>query len=92
MSEYIEINTEESDDDETLFVYTNLQLTDGTAETYATRSDLAVGSPLAQALWAVEGLRYLQMENGEMVVRREQEAEWHALVDDITAVLKDFFL
>jgi hypothetical protein len=92
MSEYIEIVTEVGDTADTLFVYTNLSLTENRAETYASQEAMAEGSPLAQALSAVEGIDYLQLEESDILVQRHPDVEWHAIVEDISAVLKDFFL
>lgn len=92
MSEYIEIETELSDDDSTLTVYTNLRLNDGEAEQYASQAELEEGTPLAQALAVIEGIRYLQIEGSDMIVRRDPETPWHLITSDISAVLKDFFL
>ncbi|MAT95812.1 MAG: hypothetical protein CL608_01495 [Anaerolineaceae bacterium] len=92
MSEYIEIETELSDDDSTLAVYTNLRLNDGEAEQYHSREELEEGTPLAQAIAVIEGIRYLQIEGSDMIVRRDPETPWHLITSDISAVLKDFFL
>ena len=53
---------------------------------------MELGSPLAQALSAVDGLRNIRLEDDELFVQRDPDAGWHGVIDDITAVLKDFFL
>jgi hypothetical protein len=92
MSEYIEIETELSDDEYTLAVYTNLRLNEGEAEQYHSREELEEGTPVAQALAVIEGIRYLQIEGSNMIVRRDPDAPWHLIISDISAALKDFFL
>jgi phosphatidylserine/phosphatidylglycerophosphate/cardiolipin synthase-like enzyme len=92
MSEYIEIETEFGDDGRSLFVTTNLSLTDGTIETYASLEEMAEGSPLAQALSVIDGIEHLTINGRAMTLIRDPEAPWHHLVADISAALKDFFL
>jgi hypothetical protein len=92
MSEYIEISTEEGDDTGSLYIYTNLRLTDGEIEEYESPQEMELGSPLAQALAVVSGLSFLRLDNDELFIRRQPDADWHAIIEDITSVLKDFFL
>ncbi len=92
MSEYIEIETELSDDEGTFAVYTNLRLNDGQAEQYHSQEELEEGSPLAQALAVIDGIRYLQIKGSDMTVRHDPDTPWHLVTSDISAVLKDFFL
>lgn len=92
MSEYIEIETELSDEGSTFTVYTNLRLNDGEAEQYHSREELEEGSPLAQALAVIEGIRFLQIKGSDMIVRHDPDTPWHLITSDISAVLKDFFL
>jgi len=92
MSEYIEIETELSDDDSSLTVYTNLRLNEGEVEQYHSQEELEEGSPVAQALTVIEGIRFLQINGSDMIVRRDPDTPWHLITSDISAVLKDFFL
>ncbi|WP_420627214.1 NifU N-terminal domain-containing protein [Candidatus Leptofilum sp.] len=92
MSEYIEIETEISDDDSTLTVYTNLRLNEGEVEQYHSNNELEEGSPVAQALAVIEGITYLQIEDGDLTVQRDLDTPWHIIISDISAALKDFFL
>jgi hypothetical protein len=50
------------------------------------------GSPLAQALSPIEGLAFLRIEDQDLVVRRDLLVDWHLIVSEINAALKDFFL
>ena len=92
MSEYIEIETEMSDDGASMHVFTNLTLTEGEAEIYHSQAAMEEGSPVAQALAVVEGIARLQIEGQELTITREADAPWHVIVSDVSAALKDFFL
>jgi hypothetical protein len=92
MSEYIEIETELGDDGRSLFVTTNLTLAEGPAETYDSLEAMETGSPLAQALSAVEGIERLVINGRFLTLQRHPDAAWHHIVADLSAVLKDFFL
>jgi len=92
MSEYIEIETETGDDGMILF-HTNLPLTtEGREEIYESPEALDEGSPVAQALSVVSGIEALTMNGGELAVAAAANADWHTIVADVTAALKDFFL
>lgn len=92
MSEYIEIETELGDNSNTLNVYTNLRLNEGEIEQYHSTQALEEGSPVAQTLSIIEGISFLQIQGGELIVRRKPDAAWHVIISDISAALKDFFL
>jgi hypothetical protein len=92
MSEYIEISTEDGDDNDSLYMITNLNLTDGAIEEYDSFEAMELGSPVAQALAVVAGLSFIRLDGSDIYLRRESDADWYVIVEDITAVLKDFFL
>lgn len=92
MSEYIDIETELSDDDSTLIVYTNLRLNDGEAEEYLSNEELEEGSPVAQALAVIEGICYLKIVGSDLTAQRDPDTPWYVIISDISAALKDFFL
>lgn len=92
MSEYIEIETEFGDDGRALFVTTNLALTDGNKETYASLDEMEEGSPLSQAISVIDGIEHLTLNGRTVTLIRQPEAPWHHIVADLSAVLKDFFL
>ena len=92
MSEYMEIETELSDDEGTLNVYTNLRLNEGNIEQYHSYEELEEGSPVAQALSVIEGIAYLEIQGNDIIVRRDPNAAWHVIISEISAALKDFFL
>ena len=93
MSEYIEIESEISDDGKQMAVYTNLILSDQAEESYDSAAAMEEGSPVVQALSIIKDIATLQiMEQQDMIITRQPDAEWHAIIADISAALKDFFL
>lgn len=92
MSEYITIEAEYSDDPDEVRLITNLRLAQGEPESYASREQGDLGSPLAQTLFGIDGLQAVQIESGTLTVRRAAGTEWHTLIDEISIALKDFFL
>ncbi len=92
MSEYIEIESELSDDGRRIFVYTNLRLAEGDIEDYSSREALEEGSPVAQALALIQGIVQLRIENSDLIITQEPDSEWYVIVEEVSAVLKDFFL
>ena len=92
MSEYIEIETEASDDGKRIIVYTNLRLAEGDIEDYNSRESLEEGSPVAQSLALIDGIARLRIEDSDLIITREPGVEWHTIVKNVSAALKDFFL
>lgn len=94
MSEYMEIEPELSDEEPThIWFYTNLPLTAvGTTETYDSNKALTEGSPLAQALVGIEGITAVRIERHDLLIIRDLDTPEHAIMADVSAALKDFFL
>jgi len=92
MSEYIEIETEMSDDGLQMFFFTNLNLAEADSEYYQSKAEMEEGSAVAQALAVVAGIMELFIDGRDLTVTREPEIEWHVIVADVSAALKDFFL
>ena len=92
MSEYIEIQTEILDTADTIRFHTNLRLTPEVREEYVSVAEMEAGSPVAQLLSGVVGIMTCSLDGGDMVIRRDPETEWHNLVADVAAALKEFFL
>lgn len=92
MSEYIEIETETSEDGKRIFVYTNLRLAEEDFEEYGSREAMEEGSPVAQTLAMIDGIAHLRIEESDLIITREADAEWYLIVEDVSAALKDFFL
>jgi hypothetical protein len=91
MSEYIEIETEIGDNGR-LYISTNLPLGEGEPETYDSVEAMEEGSPVAQALAVVEGIRLLHISHNDLVIETDVAVGVHVVVAEVTAVLKDFFL
>ena len=92
MSEYITVQAEYGDDPDQVKLLTNLNLAPDGPESYVTYDEGDEGSPLAQALFGIDGLTALNIEGDTLIVRRDPDVEWPALIDDISEALKDFFL
>ena len=95
MSEYMEIEPEVDEDNPLKIVfYTNLPLSPAGSEPeqYDSYEALEEGSALAQALILVEGIETLMIEGDEMTITRTADTAEHALIADVSAVIKDFFL
>jgi len=92
MSEYIELETEMTDDPALMIVRTNLPLAEGQAEIYHSREEMEEGSALAQALAAVGGIRLLEINASELTITRDPIVPWHAIIADVHTALKEFFL
>lgn len=93
MSEYIEIEADLDEDGRTIVFQTNLPLTaDDASERYGTPDALAEGSPVAQALAEIGGIAGVEIAGNALFVTCSPAADWHAIVADVSAALKDFFL
>ena len=92
MSEYIEIETEPSDDGLQMFFFTNLTLAEADSEYYQSRKEMEVGSAVAQALAVVAGIVELYIDGRDLTITRNPDIDWHVIVADVSAALKDFFL
>ena len=92
MSEYIEIEPETSDDGTEIHFLTNLLLVEGGEEFYDSAAALEEGSPVAQALAPVFGIAQLRMSGNDLFIIPHPDTDWHAIIADVTAALKDFFL
>jgi scaffold Nfu/NifU family protein len=91
VTEYIQIEPESTNDPGEMRLVTNLTLSEA-REVYRTPADGEEGSALAQALFLVPGLAELTIEGPVLTIRAEPDTEWHDLIEDISAALKDFFL
>jgi hypothetical protein len=92
MSEYIEIETELSDEPGQITFRTNLALAVDGRETYHSPAAMDEGSPLAQMLAQIEGIASLTLDEQEMMIEFDPAVGWHVIVAEATAVLKEFFL
>lgn len=92
MSEYIEIESEFTTRPDTILIQTNLRLSNEGDERYESPAAMAEGSPLAQTLATIEGLVALTITGSELLVTFRPETEWHIIVADISAAIRDFYL
>ena len=93
MSEYVSFEFEMSADPLVAEVFINQPLTAGATERYADYAAGDEGSPLAQLLFnAVAGIAALTITPDTLRIEREPTVEWEALLDDLRAALRDFFL
>ena len=92
MSEYIDIETEASDDDSQMFFFTNLRLAEADTEFYQSKKEMEEGSAVAQALAVVVGIDELLIDGRDLTITRDPDVDWHVIVADVSAALKDFFL
>ena len=90
MSEYIEIETE-IDENGRIYITTNLPLSHE-VEAYDSLAAMEEGTPVAQALSVVDGITHLQIDGSELTITPDEDTPVHMIVNDVTAVLKDFFL
>jgi len=93
MSEYFTVETERTDDPDTMELITNHTLVREGEEFYATPEEGEVGSPLAQTVFfGVEGVRALRISGDSLFVTREATFPWESIIDDVRDALRDFFL
>jgi hypothetical protein len=92
MSEYIEIESELTDNPAVMRILTNLPLAVGEVEIYRSPEEMEVGSAVAQALSFIDGIERMRIEEQKLTITRDLETPWHIIVAEVTAVLKDFFL
>ncbi|MFZ0547682.1 MAG: NifU N-terminal domain-containing protein [Candidatus Promineifilaceae bacterium] len=92
MSEYIEIESEMTDNPAVMHIHTNLPLAVGEVETYRSLEEMEEGSAVAQSLSFIDGIEHLEINEHQLTIRRSLEVPWHIIVAEVTAVLKDFFL
>ncbi len=92
MSEYIEIEQEETDDPNVMILVVNVPLAVDGDEVYDSAESMAVGSPLAHALSVIPGISHLLIDADSLTIRRAPSIEWYTITEDVHAVLVDFFL
>lgn len=93
LSEYFTLEVEPTDDPDIREFITNQRLTHGDAEHYADAEAGEAGSTIAQMLFhAVDGIHALTIDDDTLIVHRQPDVAWEALIDDIRDCLRDFFL
>jgi hypothetical protein len=92
MSEYVTVETRPTGDPDVLEIVTNQTLTEDQQEVYDTPGAGDEGSPLAQTLFGVNGIRALTIAESTLVVTRDPDVPWEDIVDEVRDALRDFFL
>lgn len=92
MSEYISIDAEPGDSPNSAIIKTNLNLAPDGREEYPDIEHGEEGSPLAQTLFAIDGILSLTIDGGTLHIQHTDELQLFMLVDEIDTALKDFFL
>lgn len=94
MSEYIEIETEATEDPRCMYLVTNVKLVDARQhiEHYRSTVEMEEGSPLAQTLAYIEGIDELTIDERTMTIVRHPDTPWHVIIADVSAAVKEFFL
>jgi len=92
MSEYIEIESESTDDPSAMIIRTNLLLADSEPEHYDSVEAMEEGSAVAQALASIDGIIGMRIESHDLVLRLDLSTPWHIVEAELAAALKEFFL
>lgn len=93
MSEYVTVEVEYGDDLDVVELYINQTLTSEAEERYVSRSHGDQGSPIAQMLFAaVEGIEQLIITEDGLTISRGPDHPWEAIIDEVRAALRDWFL
>ncbi len=93
MSEYVTVDIEYSDDQDVVELYINQTLTEAHEERYASRAEGDLGSPIAQMLFAAaEGIEAVTITEDCLLITRNAEQPWEAIIDEVRAALRDWFL
>ncbi len=93
MSEYIEVQPENTEDPNKMIIKTNLVLTEYLhVEDYPTVEAMEEGSALAQMIAPIDGVRKLQIERKDLSIWREEDVPWHLILSEVNVALKEFFL
>ena len=93
MSEYVTVEVEYSDDGAYADLYVNQLLTESGEEHYQSAAGGDLGSPIAQMLFAaVDGIQQLTICRDCLIIKREPEQAWEAIIDEVRDALRDWFL
>ncbi|GAB1422359.1 hypothetical protein MASR2M15_25890 [Anaerolineales bacterium] len=92
MSEYVSLQVEYSDDPAEIEIKINQRLTDMEQEMYASIEEGELGSPIAQMLFQIEGIRAMTIYPDTLIIWRELDTAWEIIVDEVRDALRDFYL
>lgn len=91
MSEYVTVESRPTDNPDVLEIVTNQTLAED-EEIYNSPEAGDEGSPLAQTLFGVEGIRALTITESTLRITRDPDVPWEDIVDEVRDALRDFFL
>ena len=92
MSEYITFDIEPTEDPTTVIIRTNQTLATEGREVYPDMDSGEEGSPIAQLIFAIDGVEALIIDGTDLTITHSPELELFHLVDEIRTALTDFFL
>jgi hypothetical protein len=92
MSEYVTVESRPTDNPDVLEILTNQTLAEGETEVYNTPEAGDEGSPLAQTLFGVDGIRALTITETTLLITRDPDVTWEDIIDEVRDALRDFFL
>jgi hypothetical protein len=93
MSEYVTVEARPTDNRDVLEIITNQRLTGENEEVYRNVDEGDEGSPIAQMLFSgVEGILALTITPNTLIIQRDPDVPWEAIVDEVRDALRDFFL
>ena len=93
MSEYFSLEAENTDNPDVMVLWVNQTLTEQAPEIYDEADQGEAGTPIAQILFLdVSGITALTVQEDHLIVTRQADMPWEALIDDIRDALRDFFL
>lgn len=93
MSEYVTVEAEFDLGGVSAELYVNQRLTDQDEEIYASPAAGDLGSPIAQMLFAaVDGISQLTICPDCLIITREADYPWEAIIDEVRDALRDWYL
>ncbi len=93
MSEYFTLEVDPTEDPDVMELVVNQTLTAEEEEVYNSPEEGELGSPIAQLLFSgIDGIRALTITEDTLIVTRDPEVAWEAIIDEIRDALRDFFL
>ncbi len=92
MSEYVTVESRPTSSPDVLEIVTNQTLTEDDPEIYDSPEAGDEGSPLAQTLFGVAGIRALTITESTLRITRDPDTAWEDIVDEVRDALRDFFL
>ncbi len=93
MSEYVTIEVEPGEHPDIAELIVNQLLATQGEENYANREAGDQGSPLAQMLFAaVDGIEQLTIQADCLIIHRQPDQPWEAIIDEVRDALRDWYL